>query len=678
MGLEFLELPAAKINQLKAAGIETVEDLFAFFPKHYEDMRYPTGIKPETEPSCIIVTPKSVQFYNNPGRMSCVRARAYDMESKNHIIITWFRQDWMYEKVNALIGQQVLLVGKLKYDPQYNNYTISNPAVFTTEIAQYMRIRPQYKAIKGMAADYLYYNVIMPAVRAQGNKPDELPMDLLKATGLCSTAQMIHGIHTPDTAKEVRTAWARRHFDELLSCALHLELAKQENRGTSNYLLSNISAVPKITNKLPFMLTEDQTATLQDMIRDAERGKRINAMVQGDVGVGKTVIAQILAAAFASSGFQTAVTVPTQVLAKQHYDEFLSILEPCGICVVQLGAEKQTAAEKRATLAKIQSGEAKVIVGTSALLSNSVKYHALALTIIDEEHKFGINQRAALAKKAADGVHKLNMSATPIPRTLADVVYGECVHLYTIKSIPKGRQPIVTSATDKLENTLQEVLRRIKAREQVYVVCPKIDYDDENTIMSVEEVSALYKEKLGKYGVRIATLTGRDKPEMAAQTIENFKDGLIDVLIATTIVEVGVNVPNATLMIISNAERFGLASMHQLRGRVGRGTKASSCILVSESQPGEKAYERIKTMCECSSGYALAEADLRLRGAGDFLSGGTKQAGENRYIMLSMAYPDLQKAARRAAAELLNRGPDCCAFVREFYRSLDEAQTQAL
>ena len=315
-----------------------------------------------------------------------------------------------------------------------------------------------------------------------------------------------------------------------------------------------------------------------------------------------------------------------------------------------------------------------MIVGTHSCISKDVVYKDLALTIVDEEHKFGVKQREAIMQKAAAGVHNITMSATPIPRSYAQAVYGDSVQIYTINEKPAGRKDVLTGIGKDEEKTFRFLEAEILQRgHQAYVVCPMIDASEKTPdVRSVEEVSKQYRERLEPLGIRIATLTGRDKTEKTEETIRAFQAGEIHILIATTVIEVGVNVPNATTMIITNAERFGLSGLHQLRGRVGRGNAQSYCVLQSSATTGDAAA-RLQIMCSTNDGFRIAAEDLTLRGPGDFL--GTQQSGSNKYVTLMVQYPDMYKECVGYAKELIDRGPKCCKMLRKLYE--EEVQKSA-
>ena len=434
--------------------------------------------------------------------------------------------------------------------------------------------------------------------------------------------------------EEIELGRARILLNDLLYFAIHNELNKKEISAGSQFNIKSRHLVNKIIQSLPYRLTPDQNAAVVDMMENAEAGRRIHALVCGDVGTGKTVICTLAAAGFIGSGYQAVIMAPTQVLAKQHFDSISKMLEPFGVKTVFLDSTLKKS-ERTVVLKEIREGSAQLIIGTNSCIGKDVIYKDLALTVVDEEHRFGVNQRAAIIEKAARGVHSITMSATPIPRSLAQVVYGDNVQLYTIRTRPEGRLPVKTRIFKNELGNMKFVLKEVRAGHQAYVVCPMIE-------------------------VRIAELTGKTPKEEADGIIDRFKSGEIDVLIATTVIEVGVNVPNATVMIITNAERFGLSSLHQLRGRVGRSSLQSYCVLQSEDE-SEKGLSRLQVMCDTNDGFQIAEADLKQRGAGDLL--GTQQSGDNKYVSLIIANPEIYREATGYARELINRGWDCCPLM---------------
>lgn len=546
-----------------------------------------------------------------------------------------------------------------------------SPEMFEPNIGHGKRVFPVYSKIPGMSNDYLTEKLRLATGYADLTH-ETLPYELVAELGLLSIKEALYKLHFPQSMEQVRQGQERLMFDDLLYFALHQEWAARNSAVGSPFSIKTLKLYNAISDSLPYELTRDQNDAPASMLADIRQGRRINALVQGDVGCGKTIVAFLMMAAMAGSGYQAVLMAPTQVLARQHYEDLNALLAPHGYEAVYLGSELR-AAEKKAALKKIASGETRFIVGTHSVLGKDVVYRNLALTVADEEHKFGVAQRRALVEKAAEGVHSITMSATPIPRSLAQVIYGNAVQLHTIRTMPAGRQPVLTGIAISRERIYKFLGSQIRQGRQAYVVCPMIDQNEDlGDVKSVEEVSAEYEKALVPFGIRIATLTGRDTKATMERVISEFKNGEIDILISTTVIEVGVNVPNATVMVISSADRFGLSSLHQLRGRVGRSSLKSYCVLESESQT-EKAKERLEAMCRTTDGFEIAEADLKLRGAGDFL--GTKQSGDNKYMALMLAYPEKYAQAQRIACELLDQGSQCPLVLQVISESEAEAAT---
>ena len=637
MDLSRIGVNANKQKQFASRGIYSVEDLLQYLPRTYKDFRRITGILPDNQISIFkaqILSCKTV----NTGKTPFITATCIEEQSGQTVTVRWFNMPWYFREVSAMAANKtrVIIAGKVDYNSTFG-YGISQPEVFEQD-RNTLRIYPVYRAIPHMSADYLYEK--MNAAITLGLADSEvLPRD-----------------------KEVEQGRKRILFNDLLYFALHNELNHAEVSAGSQYNVKSWTMVNKIIEALPFTLTEDQNKAVQDMLRYAEAGRRIQALVQGDTGAGKTQIAVIVAAAFIDSGYQAVIMAPTQVLAKQHYDSISASLAPYGVNTVYLDSTLKKK-ERDGILKLIADGSAQLIIGTHSCVGKDVVYKDLALTIVDEEHRFGVKQRAAIIEKAAKGVHSITMSATPIPRSLAQVVYGDEIQLHTIKTMPSGRKPVKTRVFKKQLGNMKFILKEVQAGHQAYVVCPMIETNEKAPeLKSVEVVSKEYKDFLEPYGVRIATLTGKTGAEETEETINRFKNGDVDVLIATTVIEVGVNVPNATVMVITNAERFGLSSLHQLRGRVGRSDLQSYCILQSEDET-EKGLARLQVMCDTTDGFKIAEADLQQRGAGDLL--GTQQSGDNKYVSLMIANPERYQDALTAAKELIRRGKDCCPMMEQ-------------
>lgn len=660
MNLSELGVTANKEKQFNRKGIYDTEDLLKYLPRKYNDFTTLTGFLPEDQTSVLIVRLEELREYRR--NTYVLNAKCKEKNTGKYVTITWFNQKWLRRKLTPAIGKDILVAGKAIHNRTYDNYQIMSPEIFETDISKGLAVYPVYSKIPGMSNDYLteHLQLAMKQTTAQ----ETLPSDIVFREKQDDMWTALNHLHFPKSMQEVERGRDRVLFDDLVYFALHCEAGKREVSLGSQYNIKSLGLMNKMMAALPYQLTADQSAAVTDMIEAAKKGRRLNALVQGDVGCGKTIVAMLTMAAFAGSGYQSVLMAPTQVLARQHYEDAKALFEPLGVNVVLVGGTEKIKKKDRDLLLKdIADGTAQIIVGTHAAFSKDVAYKKLALTVTDEEHKFGVAQRAALVAKAAEGVHSITMSATPIPRSLAMVVYGDTIQLYTIRTMPAGRKPVMTGIAKSRNHIYRFLLKQKKEGRQAYIVCPMIDTnEDMDGVKSVEEISREYRAALEPYGVTFETLTGRNTKEETEDIIGRFKAGEVDVLIATTVIEVGVNVPNATVMVITNAERFGLSGLHQLRGRVGRGSYQSYCVLESDARDGE-AKERLDAMCRTTDGFQIAEEDLRIRGAGDFI--GTKQSGENKYISLMLAFPDRFERAKAIANELLDRGENCCQMVQE-------------
>lgn len=455
-------------------------------------------------------------------------------------------------------------------------------------------------------------------------------------------------MHKPSSVEGVKKAKYRLNIDDLLYFALQLEEKKRNLPAGSVYGIHSLAITTKIIKNLPFQLTKDQKSAYEELVNRIRSGKRLNALIQGDVGCGKTILAFLLMFVMADNGFQSVLLAPTQVLASQHYNELKEMAAQYNIDVVYIanGLKKK---EREAILKSIEDGSALMIVGTHSVLSKEVKFHDLGLSITDEEHRFGVLQREEITTKAKAGMHTVTMSATPIPRSLSDVLLST-TEVFNIQSMPNGRKPIQTAICASQNTIFQFIKKEIEKGHQAYVVCPLIE-DKQGVmegILSVEQTYTEYTNIFGKNAV--AVLNGKMNEDETEKVIRSFKNGEIKILVSTTVVEVGVNVSNATVIVINNAERFGLASLHQLRGRVGRGNSQGYCILNSV----HKNNKRLLALCKYKNGFQIAESDYALRGSGNIL--GTEQSGSNYYVELSMKYPDLFSELQKYAKKYMDTG----------------------
>lgn len=669
--LSTLGITPQKAKQFEKKGICSAEDLLRYIPKSYKDYRQLAPYLIDGAEQACLVTVDEVKsfgqelrykgsYVQTSSKTPMLIAYCTMPQSGQKLVITWFRQNYLFRKVSSCVGETVYVAGKVGYNTKYNNFTMTAPEIFEPSYGQAPGIRPIYAQIGGMSDAYLREKIQEASDRTIG-MIETLPIDYLDKKGLQSFWTSLKMLHFPTSEQHIKEGQARLLQEDLVYFAMANEWAARKISKGSQFSIRTHGWYEKIKASLPYSLTQDQVDAIESMIQFAADGHRINALVQGDVGCGKSIVAFCMMMVMAENGYQAAVMAPTLVLARQHYEELSALAAPFGVNVAWLGSDLK-ASEKKKVLAAIKDGDASLIVGTQSIIGESVEYKNLALTVTDEEHKFGVDQRAALVEKASGGVHAITMSATPIPRSLAQVLYGDTVQLHTIKTMPNGRLPVITGIATSKEKIFRFILLQKRKGYQTYVVCPLIDKSEKlEGVQSVEEVSEEYRSVLEPYGVRIETITGKTPKDEADNILSRFKNGKVDVLVSTTVVEVGVNVPTATMMVIVNADRFGLSSLHQLRGRVGRSNVQSYCVLDAGPSPTPAAMERLNAMVQTNNGFEIAEADLRIRGAGDFL--GTEQSGWNRYMTLMMAYPAEYEEAKKDAKELLNRGKGSCKMV---------------
>lgn len=665
MKLESLDLPKAKINQFHKKGIGTVEELMMFFPRKYYDFRKITPIRDAKDGDVVAVVGEveEVKVYEK-----VIRVKIKDQFNWKMNII-WFNQPYIAKVVKK--GETFMFCGKVQIDEKYNTKQIANPMYFDKDLQKYRRIIPVYSKIKGMSDDYLL-NTIQTAL-AIGDKREKIEREVLQKFKVMSRVDAFKAVHQPKDEQSLHQAHERFVFDDLFEFAMQMEATYTTTNTSTPFVMPQYKEVKRFVQSLPFELTEGQRKALNTIYLKMKKGERVQSLVQGDVGCGKTIVAITLMMIASENGYQSAMIAPTNVLAKQHYEDLSEKAKVLGYKVAYLSGEMKVR-EKKKVLKQIKEGEVQMVVGTHAILSKDVEFENLALTIVDEEHRFGVVQRNQLRQKAKQGVHHVSMSATPIPRTLALTMYGDSVDVLTIKSLPKGRKPVQTVHIRNEEKVWEGLYRQIKEGRQCYVVCPLIEDSDADALQDVDSVETTYQKMTSyfkKYPeVKISMITGKMKPEEVNEKIEAFSNNESHILISTTIIEVGVNVPNATVIVIKNAERFGLAQLHQLRGRVGRGSHASFCVLLSDKKDNPK----LQAMCETTDGFEIAEKDLQLRGTGDLI--GTKQTGQNKYIMLMLANMPLYEKIKEEV-KMIYQNPKRLSHYRFLdILDYDEAETQ--
>lgn len=637
--LDILELSKVKATQLKKRGIETTEDLLSMIPLHYYDFTKHKKIRELNTDGEIVAIYVKVIFFMATDKMLTFSVQDEDGEPFD---IVFFNQFWQMDNIKR--GEWYTFGGKVSKKGRFFN--ISNPTYITK--GRTGIIQKKYSKIKGMSDKEL--RKIIGVAQAASENFEDLDTPLRTKFNLLNRQDMIQAIHAPGSMDEVREAKKRLLFESLFEFNLKLIADRKKTVVDAIAPMKTFDNTRKLQKNIPFKLTDGQNECMRVISSRMKEGKRVNSLLQGDVGSGKTMVALFSMLICADSGFQSAIMAPTNVLAKQHFKEIKGYLEPLGFNVVFLTGELK-AKEKREVLKTIKEGEAQIVVGTHAVLSEAVKYKNLGLIVVDEEHRFGVKQRESFLNKGEKGVHVLNMSATPIPRSLALSLYGDDVLSLSIKTMPQGRKPILTTWEKKDEDGYKIIEGELKKGRQAYIVCPLIEESSEmENVDSVEEAFKKAKDYFEPKGIVVGMIHGRLKPEVVTEEIEKFSNKVYDILVSTTIVEVGVNVPNATAIIIKSAERFGLAQLHQLRGRVGRSTYQSYCMLLSENAT-DNAKDKLQVMVETTDGFKIAKEDMKLRGTGNIV--GNSQSGVNEYIQLMLMYPKMNEAIKSEVKEIM-------------------------
>ncbi len=653
----------ARAKLFAKLGITTLRDLITNFPRAYDDRTVIKRIRDlvDGERVCVWATVATVPKYSHIRRgLDLIKVRVVD--EINTMNITFFNQSYVKEQL--IPGESYIFYGKVTGQPGRPEMT--NP-VFEREGVETLtgRIVPIYHSTAG-----LYQNVIRKCVsqglRECGDRlPNPLPDKVQIENNLAQSRFSYENIHFPKSYEALELARKRLIFEEffVLSCALSIF---RERKGEKKGYPMNPPDLSQFTSRLPYSLTGAQKRAIDDAFSDMSGQRPMSRLIQGDVGSGKTVIAAACCWNAAKNGYQAAFMAPTEILAEQHYATLRDMLEPLGIRT-ELLVGGQTAKVKRTVLENLKFGLTQVIVGTHALISKDVEYNNLGLVIADEQHRFGVSQRAALTEKG-ESPHVLVMSATPIPRTLALIVYGD-LDVSVIDEMPPGRQKVDTFAVGEgMRNRIYAFMRKqVSQGHQVFVVCPAVEENEEiqDNIKSAKEYAKELSQQIFP-DLSVGLVHGKMKPKEKNDVMSRFVSGDINILVATTVIEVGVDVPNATLMVVENGDRFGLSQLHQLRGRVGRGKSKSYCVIF-EGAGGDKARERLKVMCSTNDGFKIAEEDLKLRGPGDFF--GSRQHGLPEMRIASFATDmDVLVSAREAAEKVLKTDPELSSKENQMLR----------
>lgn len=628
-----------RLESLRAVGICSLRDLLYCLPVRYEDR---TKIVPckdahsgEVLVQGVVKDAPKISRFNG-----ITRVTAAIQDESGKLSLAWYNQPWVCQQLP--VGESIMLFGRMA---EKNGRRVLQNAVQIKEPS----IQPVYKAVKGIPAKTFRDMMLTALTQVEDCCPETLPRSLRLRYGLCELNYAIRQAHFPDSLEDLKLARRRLSFEQMLMYQAALGLMRHHKEDGFAMALPE-RATHDFWRQMPFPPTGAQRRVLDEIADDMRKSRAMSRLVQGDVGCGKTALAFGAIALCCSAGFQAAMMAPTEILARQHYETAKAMLEPMGIsCGLMIGSMK--AKEKREAHQHAADGSWTAVFGTHALISDGVGYKNLGLVVTDEQHRFGVRQRSTLQEKgteAGKAPHVLVMSATPIPRTLALILYGD-LDISVVDELPPGRTPVRTRIVpDEKRTAMYGFLReQIRQGRQAYVVCPLVEESEmvENVRSVRETYDALRNGELR--GLRVGLTWGAQPPDEKAAVLAAFSGGQLDVLVSTTVIEVGVNVPNASVMIIENAERFGLSQLHQLRGRVGRGSAESWCFLLAEEN------ERLRTLSSTNDGFLVAQKDLELRGPGDLM--GTRQSGEMLAGFLLDGDVRLLEEASRCMKELRSK-----------------------
>ncbi len=648
-------------EQFAAAGIHTVGDLITYLPRAYEDFSHVTKLS-EISPGKVTIKARCEKIETRPVRRGMKVTTATLADDSGKVQAVWFNQP--YRAAQLKDGGEFYFSGEFEFS--YNRYQLTNPSAEKVSdmpknavAGEVDRIVPIYRAVAGLKTQ-LVRKILAELKPLMTMLPETLPESIVKKEKLASYSNALLGMHFPETRDETEAARERLAFEELFQLLLASQLNKQESAKLEGWRIPFHQGVVKsFVQELPFDLTGAQRIAAWDILQDFEKATPMNRLLQGDVGAGKTVVAGLAARQAAHEGFQTALMAPTEILANQHAATLDALLSPLGVRVGLLtGSVKGKSRE--VLYAAIRSGEVDIVVGTHALIQSGVAFHKLGFVVIDEQHRFGVAQRQELLKKSEKMPHLLAMTATPIPRSLALTVYGE-LDISILNQKPANRKPIETKiwSPNSRSQLYALVDEQLKQGRQAYVICNLIDDNPENDLKSVEAEYKRLKSSVFKHRT-IGLLHGKLSPADKDAVMNEFSRGTIDVLVSTTVVEVGVDVPNATVMLIEDGDRFGLAQLHQLRGRVGRSEHQSYCYIIPSDSKAPS--QRLKEIEKSNDGFYLAEVDLKLRGPGEIY--GRAQHGALNLQVATLADTKLIARAQAAAKQFVASGENLLHYTQ--------------
>ena len=650
-------LPATSpvtIHRFKTLGINTYSDLLNYFPFRYEDYSLITPIARIQEGEVVTVKGMIIHSKNEMTRRGFRLQKITMQDESGRLTLTWINQPYLIHILKEgmtifVAGEVVRFAGKISVQP--NEWELAKEETIHTN-----RIVPVYSEIRGLSSKTIREKIfhVTSHLKNTSEPLDNLPNEVLKFNNIVTQHDAYIGVHFPQSKSHLIESRRRLSFDELLSLHMYSQMIRrewQQKKVSHSFSLDKKKEemVTSFIKTFPFKLTDDQNASIKEITQDIMKAHPMNRFLQGDVGSGKTVVAATAAYISYLNGFQTLIMAPTEILATQHYQTIQRLFKTLPLKIaIQTGSQKSM---------KSEGGTFDIIIGTQALLTSSLTFDRVGLVVIDEQHRFGVAQRSLLKEKGKEP-HLLTMTATPIPRTLALTLYGD-LDLSTITQMPLGRLPIKTFLVPLAKRTAAYAWIEKKVKEehvQVFIICPLIEESESETLQTVKAAKKEYEHLKNEVfnGLRVSLLHGKLKPREKEQIMKEFSEGKTDILVSTSVVEVGIDIPNATIMIIEGAERFGLAQLHQLRGRIGRGKLQSYCYLFSEMLD-ETKLKRLQFFAGTNNGVKLAEYDLGQRGAGNIF--GTKQHGYLKLKIASLSDIPLMQQTKHAALYILEKYP---------------------